>query len=506
MFKNVAGSRAKSSLFDLSHERKQSMDMGILTPCLMQEVIPGDKMSNTSEIMARMAPMRAPLMHRVNIETFYFFVPNRLVWNEWEKFITGGEDGLDAPAMPRIRINDQTSASFYKNRLPDYFGIPPIDSGQSPVDMNVNAMPFRAYQLIYNEYFRDQTIQGKVAYGEGSGDVTDASEVSRLTSPRRANWKKDYFASALPFTQRGVEPSIPLDYTLKNPATVPSGGVGGNLQYNPAGQIVKEEDPTNPVPIETVEGTESITINELRNVARLQEWLERQARAGSRYIETILSHFGVLSSDARLQRPELLSAGRSPMTISEVLNTTGLVDVDNGGATQGEMAGHGVGVSMNHGFKGRFNEHGYIIGMMLIRPKAAYSQGIHKTFLRTDKYEYAWPEFAHLGEQPILNQELYHSWIDTVENNTATFGYTPKYAEYRFNTDSYHGDMRDDFDFWHLGRIFTSRPTLSNTFLECLPSKRIYNVEDYSTQSIYVTCYNNLRAVRKLPKYATPYL
>ena len=332
-----------------------------------------------------------------------------------------------------------------------------------------------AYNKIYNEYYRDQNLCDKLTdkATDGSNSYTGVN-----TLQNRA-WQHDYFTSALPWTQKGPEATIPLGTTAPllnktgtshdpNLATYFQNTDGSRygastLQSGtgiaPAsGQVIpsfgsntaySQLDVSNHLEVDLTDATAS-SINDLRRAFRLQEWLERNARGGSRYIEVILAHFGVQSSDARLQRPEFLGGSATPISISEVLQTSDAAAEDT---PQGNMAGHGVSVGSSNYVSYKCEEHGYIIGLMTVMPKTAYQQGIPKHFSKFDKFEYFWPSFANIGEQPILNKELY-AFDDG--NNDEVFGYTPRYAEYKYIPSTVHGEFRDTLDFWHMGRIFGS--------------------------------------------------
>lgn len=508
LFKTVRARRPKRNVFDLSHERKMSMNMGNLVPILCQEVVPGDTFRLNSEVFMRFAPMAAPIMHRVNVYTHFFFVPNRLVYDDWERFITGGVDGQQLPPFPTFELGDKVY-DIGKGSLADYLGIPPIDS--SNIRLKASLLPFRAYTKIYNEYYRDQNLQPEIAINKSGvySSVDDAAFVLR----RRA-WEKDYFTSALPWAQRGGNVMLPIQGTApvtsnafptifendgspqysENVNYISSGNAGG-LQTS-SGASLKIADGQLSADLSQATAT---TINELRRSIRLQEWLEKNARAGSRYIEQILSHFGVKSSDARLQRPEFLGGGKSPVVISEVLQTSSTDET----TPQGNMSGHGVAVGNTHSFKKYFEEHGYVIGIMSVLPRTAYQQGVPRHFLKQDKFDYYWPTFAHLGEQPIYNSELFLS-VGTDEQNRTTFGYTPRYAEYKHALSTVHGDFRDNLSFWHMGRIFTTGPVLNSTFVQSDPTHGIFMVTDPEVHKLYVQIFHNMRAIRPMPQYGTP--
>jgi len=492
-----------------------SMNMGPLYPIMTQETLPGDSFRVNSEIMMRLSPMIAPMLHRVNVYTHYFFVPLRLVWNEWESFITGGKDGDEFPVSPFIYMDSENSPYFQKKSLADYMGLP-IPPTTVTQGFKVSALPFRAYQTIWNEYFRDQNLTNPTAFGTGSGEITDLAEMVRLVSLRKRAWEKDYFTSALPWSQRGPEVELPATVEYKDPSALTrSGDLGlpasGSLHAGADlgdGYRRLDSADTQGLILENIDSL-GLTINDLRRSNKLQEWLERQARGGARLTETILSHFGVRSSDQRLQRPEYLGGGRTPITVSEVLqnSTSGYESSPTSLTPQGNMAGHGIAVGNSNRFKRRFEEHGYVIGLLSVLPKTAYQDGIHKMWTREDKFDYFWPEFAHLGEQEVLNQEIYADFNEaTPAQGQDTFGYQSRGAEYKYGVSTVHGDFRDDLAFWHMGRQFTSKPALNASFVESDPTTRIFAITDEEEDKIYAQIYNNISALRPMPYFGTPRL
>ena len=508
MFSTNKSTRVRRNKFNLSHEKKMSLKMGNLTPILLQEVVPGDSFKVNSELMMRLSPMIAPVMHRMNAYTHYFFVPNRLVWNEWESFVTGGRQGDEAPVVPKLRMQDFDKSSFAKKTLADYFGLPVMDPAVTYSSIEeISALPFRAYQTIYNEYYQDQNLSDPIAFGLGSGYVTDPDERVRLSTMRKRAWEKDYFTSALPWTQRGGSASIPTRYKEQSEVFTSEGDIPSNIdplvsRDQGAFGGLSSEVSNELLRIENIEG---IDVNDLRKSLRLQEWLEKTARGGSRYIEQILSHFGVMSSDARLQRPEYLGGGRTPVVISEVLQT-GATGTDQSiiSTPQGNMAGHGISVGRTNSFKRRFEEHGHIIGILSVIPKTAYEQGIERLWNKFDKFDLYWPEFANLGEQAILNKEIYAQFDANQPANNQTFGYQSRYAEYKYQQSSVHGDFRDTLNFWHMGRKFDALPALNESFVESDPTKRIFAVEDQTEDELYCQVYNRVSAVRPMPYFGTP--
>jgi len=504
LFNSVKMTKPKKNVFDLTHDVKLSANMGELTPILTLECVPGDKFDLACESMIRFAPMTAPVMHRMDVTMHYFFVPNRILWDNWEEFITNANSNIVAPYIQYNNWDEPERQNA--KRFLDYMGVPPNLSSPN-VPQNINALPLAAYQAIYNEFYRDENLIDPVYYKLVDGSQGSFVDSQRYLTLRNRAWEHDYFTAALPFAQKGPAVDIPigtveLDTEGTTPAfwkdadnrTTDSGagdvtsylnGVnavnGNNAVYDPNGSL--EVQPT--------------TINELRRAFRLQEWLEKNARGGTRYIENILAHFGVKSSDARLQRPEYITGVKSPVVVSEVLNTSG-------GDTlpQGNMAGHGISVGSGRSGSYYCEEHGYIIGIMSVMPKTAYQQGIPKTFLKNDPLEYFWPSFAHIGEQEVTKNELYAY----TENANETFGYVPRYAEYKYMPSRVAGDFRTTLDYWHLGRIFDTEPNLNQDFIECTPdaTSRIFAVEDPEAQKLYCHVLNKIKAVRPMPKYGTP--
>ena len=504
LFNSIKLERPKKNVFDLTHDVKLSADMGNLTPILTLECVPGDKFELGCESLIRFSPLIAPVMHRMDVSMHYFFVPNRILWENWEKFITDANSGAVMPYFSSTLFTPDYSPAWPTARsTADYLGVPPPDNGTTAV--NINALPFAAYQCIYNEYYRDQNLIAPVDYKlvDGNNYIDNPNFIAKTKLRKRA-WEHDYFTAALPFAQKGAAVDIPLGQINQDVPVLTTTSGGTVLQGAPGytNQNVAEDGiPTPPFANNTLYAStkdlelQPTTINDLRRAFRLQEWLEKNARGGTRYIESILTHFGVRSSDKRLQRPEYITGVKSPVIISEIVNTTGQTE----GLPQGNMAGHGMSVSSGRSGSYYCEEHGYIIGIMSVMPKTAYQQGIPKTFLKNDTLDYYWPSFAHIGEQPVVNNELY-AYTATGED---TFGYVPRYSEYKFMPSRVAGDFRDELDFWHLGRIFEEQPQLSAAFVECEPTKRVFAVED-GVQSLYCHVLNKIKAVRPMPKFGTP--
>ena len=487
------------------------MNMGDLVPVLCQEVMPGDKFRINMEQLVRFMPLVAPMMHRVNVYT-HFFVPNRLVWNDWEKFITGGDKGTDTPVFPTFF--NTTSVNFLKpypefnyGSLLDYMGFP-IKQIQGSIlttevpTVKISQLPFRAYQLIYNEYYRDQNLEDPIIIPKTSGELNWLIGSSYLLLKlRKRAWEKDYFTSALPYAQKGTQMELPLTGEALVRAQSDDRSVAlGNIISGQDKAVTTGYSTSNGALYADMENVSSTTVNELRQAFQIQKWLERNARGGTRYIEQILSHFGVKSSDARLQRPEYLGGGKTPVTISEVLQMSSTDQT----SPQGNMAGHGVSVGNSNQFSRYFEEHGMIIGIMSVIPRTAYMQGIPRFMSKTDRYDFYWPEFAHLGEQTVKSQELYWSPASAVYNES-DFGYQPRYTEYRYIPDTVHGEFGNTLKFWHMAREFANAPLLNSDFVKCQGDslKRPFPVQDNS-HKVYVQTYCNIKAIRPIPKYGNP--
>jgi hypothetical protein len=505
LFNAVKVEAPKRNLFDMSYEKKLSCNMGELVPFMCQEILPGDKFNVSDEMLVRLAPMIAPMMHRVNIYKHYFFVPNRLTWDNWQNFITGGPDGTLAYNHPLMPLTEATKANWGVGSLADFLGIPVPQTGTLANTVNVNALPFRAYQTIWNEYYRDQTLQTAATVNHTDGMETGAGLTDAWVLRKRC-WEKDYFTSSLPWTQRGAAVSLPNTPLFRNPPVFTSGadpGTGIAIQTiagNPWG--IKPAGGGQVTKIDNITGIDISIIN-LRRATRLQTWLEKNAVAGSRYIEQLLVHWGVKSSDARLQRPEYLGGGKQPVVISEVVSM-----VKEATNPQGTLAGHGISAGAGAGFSRYFEEHGWVIGIMSVMPRTAYQQGLPKQFIKGDKFDYAWPELAHIGEQAVLNQELYTEWI-TTDHNVETFGYMPRYSEYKFNNSTVHGDFKTTLNFWHMGRIFSSLPALNAAFVTAdvqgQGCYRTFAVNDGSDH-LWIQLYCRVKALRPLPMWGTPML
>ena len=440
--------------------------------------------------MVRLAPMIAPVMHEVNVYVHYFYVPNRIIWNQWEDFIGGGQDGDSTPTMPTVTFNSQCG----KSTLGDYLGLGGTIAG-AVYNPELNALPFRAYQQIFNDYYRNPNLDDEVDYTLESAAV----------SLRTRRWNRDYFTSCLPWAQRGSEVSSPISF---NPNTgdwddvwdvsgAPTLSGATPLSSSATGDLVggtfgKSIDNT---------ANLDMLINDLRNSSAIQRFLENNATGGYRYVEQLLHRWGIKSSDARLQRAEYLGGGRQPIVFSEVLNTSATAT-----QPQGEMAGHGISVGLANRMSKRFEEHGQLLGIMSIVPKTGYYQGIPKKFLRNDKFDYYSPEFANLGEQEVTSQELYFNSGGASSSHTQVFGYQQRWAEYKYCQGAQvHGEYRDSLDFWHMDREFTSRPALNPAFVTADPTTRIFAAPS-DPHHCWIQLYNDVKARRQMPYFSKPSL
>lgn len=484
--------------FDLSFDSKVSMNAGELVPILMKPVIPGDEFRVNTETLVRLQPLVAPMMHRVNVDVHYFYVPSRIVWTEFEKFITGGEQGTDAPVVPYL-----SNYTASPGTLLDYMGIPDVGGAAATA---ITSLPFRAYQLIFNEYYRDQNLESKVSIPTGSGN--DSASLAALTTMRTRAYEKDYFTSALPWTQRGAPVSLPItnsvSYSSFSIERTQTGGVpaAGNLHTN-AGSGTLLDGGGTPSRVENISGIDSsITVEDLRKSTKIQQFLELAARVGSRYSEQLMGFFGVKSDDLRLQRPAYLGGGRTPVMVSEIPQSS-----ESGTTPQGNLAGHGISVGNTNKMNYYFKEHGYLFAIMSVLPRTGYQQGYPKHYFIDDKFDLPWPQFAQLGEVPVSQGEIYATGTDSADRYQV-FGYQSRYADYKSYHNEVHGDFKSSLLNWHMGRVFSSAPALNASFVkpDATSTHRVFAVTDPNYDKYLVNIYHNIQAKRPLPFFNNPSL
>ncbi len=570
LFNSVRSLVKPRSNQDLSRTNKMSLRMAQLVPCVVEPSIPGDTMWLGQNALCRFAPMSAPIMHNINMKTFYFNVPMRLIYDKWEEFITGGEDGMSAPQFPVLRFTAGTrvNAFFYEmmfvnGSLTDYLGfstkpvsvirdIANANDDQIPIQANfdIDLTPFLAYQLIWNEYFRDQNVDDEfkvndlyeeyggivlaedISFGSDFTANDDLSEwIFNLISLRKKCWDKNYFTSGLPSPQRGQAVEIPIsgqvEYIPYNDerrgsitqsrergglVNIDTGdGVGFAFQVNAKAKGASdnvdsnlltdqnstknyEYDPGDSLQVHT--GNADVT--ELRRAIKLQEFLEAMSRGGSRYIEQMKTMFGVSSSDARLQRPEFLGAVKQPVIISEVLQTS-----ESANTPQGNMAGRAVSAGSQRAFSKFHEEHSLVVGLVCIMPDFDVYNGLPRKYTKFDRLDYYWHQFDHIGEQEIRNSELYFDAL-TQPIASGTFAYAPRYSEYKSAQNEIHGEFKDTLDFWHMGFEYDRVPLLNSDFLR--PSEVLLNrpFAVNGTEQIYLEMYFDFTAKRMMSRMSTP--
>lgn len=509
LFSQIPRADIQRSSFNRSHGYKTTLDSGYLVPFYVDEVLPGDTFNLKATLFGRLATPVVPFMDNMYLETFFFFVPNRLVWDNWQKFNGEQKNPGDSTdfLIPTLEAGKHEVGS-----IADYFGIP---TGVS-LD-KINALPFRAYNLIYNEWFRDENLQDSLEVPTGDGP----DPINKYNLVRRGK-RHDYFTSCLPWPQKGPGVELPLGATanLNGTLSVPGGSYtlnvstnGNSLSHNPnwTWQSGSSVNPTITVPTNRIDMSKSgvtvdlssataITINSLRQAFQLQKLYERDARGGTRYTEILRAHFGVISPDARLQRPEYLGGSSTRINVNPVQQTSATDTT----SPQGNLAAYGVLGDKVNGFMKSFVEHGYIIGLVNVRADLTYQQGLNRMWSRQTRFDYYWPALAHLGEQAVLNKEIY---AQGTSKDDEVFGYQERWAEYRYFPSQITGKFRSTYaqslDVWHLAQEFAELPKLNSEFIvDNPPVARVLAVQN--EPQILLDCYFSLSCVRPMPIYSVP--
>lgn len=591
LFNSIPLSLPRKNKFNMSHYVKTTANMGEMIPILMQDILPNDSAKLSVQSLVRLAPMLAPAYANIDVQFVFYFVPNRIIWKQWPTFITQSKNGRilseeELPSPPRFVFtpNAFSSATSTIGKLSDldpstgsYTAIPPLTINSladnlgfqcyDPSDSNsippagwysMDQMPFRAYYKIWSDYYRDENLQTDEAvdndtlyspfdsWYDKSGEITisgnDSQYVLNFMQLKYADWKKDYFTSALPFAQKGDEVLIPGQgsstayisgkgnsdvlgrFAVQSASSTPFAftenvvidrdvidTTKGKLAFGDGSNktsILTDTSQSNHLTVSVQDIAQKLSLNsateatirDLRRAIAAQKFLERRAIGGTRYIEQNFAMFGARSSDARLQRAEFLGGYKTPVVISQLLQTSETTE----NSALGTPAGNGVSAGSSYIFNKTFEEYGWLVGLMIIRPKADYMTGTPRKYLRHDMYDYYWPQFAKIGEQPIYNEELYDApklnQPDTLTHST--FGYTPRYAEYRFNNNRICGDFKGNLKFWTLARDFSSTPHLNAQFVTCKPSNRIFAVTDDSFKHFWADLYFDFQMLRPIPKYA----
>lgn len=504
----------KTNKFDLTHEVLSTFEMGKLYPNMLMEVVPGDTFDVRTESFSRFESMIAPQMGRIDKFQYYFYVPHRILFGDWEKYITGGFDGQDTTVKPYMT---SPSGGYAVGSLADYLGIPTGVAG-----LNHSALPFRAYQKIYMDWFADENLMTITDPSTASGADTTTN-----TSLYNKCWEKDYFTNSLPTPQRGQAAYLPLgtaapvvlsdsgkklyfefgDRPGASGSSIMAMREDGNTKYSEVYQVkgTHEDSTMNSAGYvlsdlkADLSNATAATINQIRVAFQIQRFMEKNMRGGARLVEWTLSHFGVRIPDGRLQRSEFLGGSRAPVVVSAVEQNSATV---SGQTPQGNLAGRGVSAGKITGFRKSFVEQGYIIGLVCYLPRTMYSQGLARHWSRSTRYEEYIPVFAHLGEQEVKNKEIYAQGTSADED---TFGYQDRYNELRHQPSTVHGLFRpgQSLNYWTLGRQFNSLPSLNSTFVTSDPSNRIFAVQS-ATDHIEAQFLHHVKALRPLPKFGNP--
>jgi hypothetical protein len=505
------------SKFQVQSAHKTTFDSGLLIPVYVDEVLPGDTFNLRMTDFARLATPLYPIMDNMYMDSFFFFVPNRLLWTHWVNFMGEQDNPTDSTSFVVPHITSDTGG-YLVNSIYDYMGLPTVGQVKAGQSFQHNALHLRAYNLIWNQWFRDENLQTSVVINKGDGP-DNPLDYSLLRRGKR----HDYFTSALPWPQKGQPVTIPLGSNAPIFQNTGSqmftnvqapGAYSANLQagtdaiatWTTGGVVAGVMGLNSGALYADLSQATAATINQLRTSFQVQKLLERDARGGTRYTEIVRSHFGVISPDARLQRPEYLGGGTTAVNVTPIAQTSATGQT---GATtpQGHLASMATAIAHNHGFTQSFTEHGVIIGMVCVRADLSYQQGLHRMWSRQTRYDFYFPAFASLGEQTILNKEIY---CDGTSNDNSVFGYQERWAEYRYKPSQITGYFRSTsastLDPWHLAQRFTTCPTLNSTFISDNPplSRALAVGTAANGQQFIFDSFFNCTKARPLPMYSVP--